>query len=437
VVVANTMQESASAMALTLEDLFASRILEEAEELGLTHDSLRPIAADLMRTLEQAGVVGVKIWGPDGQILYSEDSSLIGMVFDDFPERRQAWAGAVSWQVSDLEGVAHAALRQDHDRLLELFFPVHPHSRDTTVAVAEVYYPLDDLDERLASSRRSTWLLMAAIGLPMYGLLAVSVRSACNTIRRQERDLARQVTELTALLDQNTELQRRARGAAASATAANEQFRRRISSEIHDGPLQEVGFALLQLDRLEATHVECVADGADRCEWEERIEDTRFALRVAVNELRQLSRGMAGVALEDLSIDEVVRTVVDRHAAQSGTPVHLEVGELPTEASLATKITLFRIIQESLRNTVQHADDTNQSVRVWVEDSRLCCEIADDGPGFDPAEAMARDDRLGLAGMRDRCTILGGQFRIDSGPDRGTTVTACLPLAPGGEEHVL
>ena len=106
--------------------------------------------------------------------------------------------------------------------------------------------------------------------------------------------------------------------------------------------------------------------------------------------------------------------------------------DLPAQAPLATKIALYRIIQEALNNAWRHADGAAPTVTVTGSDRRLIIEVADPGPGFDPAVAEGSETHLGLVSMRERAESLGGQFRIDSAPGRGTTAIATLPLASTG-----
>jgi signal transduction histidine kinase len=84
----------------------------------------------------------------------------------------------------------------------------------------------------------------------MYLLLAGFIQQASDTIARQELSLRTQVAQLTDLLEQNAELHERVRRAATRTTALNERVLRRISAELHDGPAQELGLALLRLDHI-------------------------------------------------------------------------------------------------------------------------------------------------------------------------------------------
>jgi len=349
-----------------------------------------------------------------------------------------AWSGDVTWSVSELIGDEHARIRSEWSELLELFTPVRSPESGETIAVAEFYFPLDDLSATLRWIRLRTWFLVVVLSLPFYGLLTVAARRTSHTVVRQDRELASQVADLDRLLAENHRLSERLLDAAARATALNEQIRLRTSSELHDGPLQDLAFAVLQLDRLNARHRACSIAAREACEFEDRIADTRAAVVLAMEEIRRLAQGMIGIDVGDVTAAEIVEQVVDRHRSRTSTLVDLELGELPAWTPVAFKITLFRFLQEALNNAFQHAHGVGQRVAVWSEDSRICVSVADDGPGFDVSSVFAAGDRLGLRGLRDRVEILGGELMIESSIGGGTRLTACLPRVKAeGDEYGL
>jgi signal transduction histidine kinase len=101
----------------------------------------------------------------------------------------------------------------------------------------------------------------------------------------------------------------------------------------------------------------------------------------------------------------------------------VETGRLPPEA----ETTLYRVVQEALTNVAKHATASQASVVVSRHDGVATAVVEDNGAGFDP-EAIGTG-RLGLLGMRERATLLGGELHVESAPGSGTTVTARIPLA--------
>jgi signal transduction histidine kinase len=120
------------------------------------------------------------------------------------------------------------------------------------------------------------------------------------------------------------------------------------------------------------------------------------------------------------------------HQRRTGLAAEIVQRDLPAQAPLATKIALYRIVQEALNNAWRHADGAVPTVTVIGTDDRLVVEVTDPGPGFDPAVVQGSEAHLGLVSMRERAESLGGQFNIDSAPGRGTRAIATLPLGNTG-----
>jgi signal transduction histidine kinase len=434
-VISNTLSKTTAVMGLFLDDLIAAEVQDLQVGERIPRDTIIALDERVSRAAERAQFVGLKVWSRDGEVLYSDDRALIGRRFGVAPQIDAAWDGGVMWSLSDLAGDQHAGLRSGWRELLEVFTPVHCLESGQTLAVAEFYFPLDDLSSTLRAKRIRTWVAVVAVALPIYGLLAVAVRRTTQTVRRQEGELEVRVEELDALLHQNLELSARVRSAAERGTALNERVRQRLSSDLHDGPLQELQFALLQLDRLVARHRECAVNVKECCEFDSRVADTRDAVTLAVDELRRVAKGLVGVDVDGVTVEEIVRRVVARHEERTAIPVGVELTELPEDASVAVKITLYRFLQEGLQNAYRHAGGVGQRVRMWMHGSMLCAQVSDDGPGIDADAVVDQTEGLGLRGLRDRVEILGGMLCVSSRSDGGTDLAACLPMddfPPGG-----
>ncbi|HET7092874.1 MAG TPA: sensor histidine kinase [Thermomicrobiales bacterium] len=262
----------------------------------------------------------------------------------------------------------------------------------------------------------------------IYLLLSVFVRRASDTIARQQRALSSQVARLTDLLRQNDELHERVRGAAVRTTALNERFLRRFSAELHDGPAQEIGLALLRLDHVAERSAAPELDAADREAMRDDLDRVQASLQRALQEIRALCGGLSLPHLAALSVGETVDHVVRGHRRRAGCEPEVVVRALPADAPLATKIALYRIVQEALANAWRHAGGAELRLVVEGDDGRLRVEVADAGPGFDLTTIGGEGDRLGLLGMRERVESLGGEFRVESTPGAGARIVATLPV---------
>jgi signal transduction histidine kinase len=132
--------------------------------------------------------------------------------------------------------------------------------------------------------------------------------------------------------------------------------------------------------------------------------------------------------LRDLPLPSVVQRAVRDHERRSGTPVEVRVRDLAQDATLPVKEALFRALQEALSNATRHGSGAEVSVDAWVAGNWLWLSVSDRGPGFQMAVSERRIG-LGLASMRERAELLGGQFEVASAPGRGTRVQLCWPLS--------
>jgi signal transduction histidine kinase len=106
-------------------------------------------------------------------------------------------------------------------------------------------------------------------------------------------------------------------------------------------------------------------------------------------------------------------------------------GEIP-RVSLSIKIALYRILQEALSNAYRHAGVKQVKVTLSTDDGHVRLEVADDGRGFTPPplvgpEATERVEHIGLRGMRERVSLVGGTFAIESAPGAGTRIVVEVP----------
>jgi signal transduction histidine kinase len=131
--------------------------------------------------------------------------------------------------------------------------------------------------------------------------------------------------------------------------------------------------------------------------------------------------------IKRLSPTETAERAVRDYERKTGRAVTLTMNDVPADAPLPVKITLYRLLQESLANGLRHAGGVGQWVTLATNEGALTVEVADSGKGFDP-QALAADGHLGLAGMRERVEILGGTFAVASAPGEGTVIRAQLPL---------
>ena len=368
-------------------------------------------------------IVTLKVWDPTGKVVYSTDDTM-GQTFPIGEGLATAIWGQVSSEISQLTAEENVAQRAIRSELLEIYSPVRLSGTNEVIAVAEFYQTVDALNQEIAVAQRRSWLVVGAVTLVIYLLLAGFVRRASDTIEGQRATLNNQISRLTELLGQNQELHERVRRAAGSVATLNESILRRIGSELHDGPAQDLGLALLKLDALIGRSEQGQATSA----LVEEMTDIQSPLENAQKEIRAISSGLSLPQLAELSLPQTVIRAVRAHERRTGSRVKLDVAPLPEQAALPVKITVYRVLQESLNNAYRHAGGANQQIRAFMDGDLLTLEISDDGPGFNSQPTATFNGHLGLAGMRERVESLGGTFSVKSEIGKGTQVTARLAL---------
>ena len=196
---------------------------------------------------------------------------------------------------------------------------------------------------------------------------------------------------------------------------AADAARRRIERDLHDGAQQRLVSLALNLRRLESSLEPNSAATRD-------LAVARTELDAALEELRELARGIHPSILTDRGLEAALSAVVGR----ATVPIELDIdscGNLP----LAVQTTAYFVILEALTNASKHARSDRIDVRVAVGEGHAMVEVRDDGGGgVDPARGS------GLSGLADRVSALGGTLEIESPVGGGTTIRARIPVtAPG------
>ena len=224
----------------------------------------------------------------------------------------------------------------------------------------------------------------------------------------------------------------------------DERMLGRIGLDIHDGPTQQLSVALLEVQLLEADLADAEAEGKPAPESLRpslgRIYET---VGGALHEMRELIGHLRPAQFEDRRLKDILQDAVTGFESRSDCLVTTEwEGDFPVNGVSATqRITLYRILQESLTNAHRHGRATLVTVLVRDEEAGTTLVVTDDGAGFDPEAVQRRRpgvplQRFGLHGMRDRAQMLGGTFEITSAPGRGATVRVFLPRWEGPPPEV-
>ncbi|MEA5444883.1 sensor histidine kinase [Gammaproteobacteria bacterium AB-CW1] len=221
-----------------------------------------------------------------------------------------------------------------------------------------------------------------------------------------------------ALFSELAQVQQRFGGLARSVWRVQEEERRHIARELHDSVGQTLTALCHRVESLDG-------DSAAR--------DAAASLcRQALEEVRELSRLLRPPVLDDLGLVPALKWLARRVRESHGIPVNVRAGDESVGVDSDAETLIFRVAQESLSNAVRHGRPTRIDIRLTRIGNRLELQVRDNGEGFDPEAVETREERgIGLAGMRDRVSLFGGELLISSSPGRGTMVSASLVLDRG------
>jgi len=414
------VDRTASITGLYAESFIQPRLESLADGAWLTQEDRRQLTWLLRDTPFGERIVSLKVWRPDGTVVYSQDEELIGQQFPVEGELAQAVGGTVVADMSALGSVENVSeTAQGFTRLLEMYVPVREPGGDRVIGVAEFYQLPTEIDQEVGAAQLRSWLAVVIAVTLVYLLLYGIVRQGSDTIQAQQVALQRQVTELSTLLDQNEQLRERVRVAAERNTTLSERQLRRISSDLHDGPGQMLALAMLRMDEVAGS-----GSGDARAA---AAADVKSALDDALRDMRSIAAGLRLPELESLSTADVVRRAVDDHSRRTGVPVTVDIEDVSREAELPTKIALFRAVQELLSNATRHGEGRDVSVALFGDREQLLLTVADAGPGIDRSR-VGTEGHLGLAGVREQAELLGGGFELADRDGGGASVTVRWPL---------
>jgi signal transduction histidine kinase len=200
---------------------------------------------------------------------------------------------------------------------------------------------------------------------------------------------------------------------------AQESERARLAGALHDDVTQRLAVVAIEVGRNERS----IGDAATK----QVLRSMRNILTRLSEDVHALSHALHPAILQDLGLNEALKTECDRFGSVEEIPVRFRAEELFDEPPQSVALCLYRVAQEALRNVARHANAGAIEVDVQFVDGGLQLSVHDNGAGFDPARKQTRPS-LGHASMRQRLSLVGGELRIDSKPGYGTTVKAWAPL---------
>lgn len=212
--------------------------------------------------------------------------------------------------------------------------------------------------------------------------------------------------------------------------AAQEEERKRISREIHDGPAQMMANVLMRTNLIDRTYREKGVEAAIG-----EITDLKGTVRNALSEVRRIIYDLRPMALDDLGIVPTLKKYVTT-IMEYNPGVNIEFQSYSTEQRIPSEyeVAIFRMVQECITNALKHGKPTEISVKLeWLRND-INIVVKDNGAGFDMNQVS--DKSFGIVGMKERIELLKGTIEIISTIGRGTIVVFKIPF-PKEENMIL
>ena len=194
-----------------------------------------------------------------------------------------------------------------------------------------------------------------------------------------------------------------------------EEERKRIASKLHDDLNQTLMATKMKLDviRKEGDY--------------EQLDTVKEYLSAAIEESRNLSHQLRPSVLDEIGLGPAIRELLEDFSSSAKIEVESNIVPNLDPERKEIKIIVYRAVQELLNNAKKHGQPDNVEVSLKKEDNILLIEVKDDGKGFDP-DSVPKKSGLGLKGIEENVNMVGGEFQIDSNPNRGTSAEIKIPL---------
>ena len=380
----------------------AEGVVEPALSEGLaTGDpqAVRQVAQVVERDVLDDSLVRVRIWTPEGKVVYSDEPRIIGSEYELGPDEIESLkTGLIEAEVSDLSKPENRYERP-FGKLLEVYLPIH--TPEGKPLLFEAYYRYDAVEK----SGAQLWRSFAPIALGALVLLQlVQLPLAWSLARRNRQRL------------------REREGLLRRALEASELERRQIASDLHDGVVQDlagVQYALAAAARNEEGN----GDSSSA------IDESATTVRESIKALRSL---LVEIYPPNIEEEGLAATLSDLLARTSGRGVEAELDTAGLHEPLPGPVAglLYRVAQEGLRNALNHADARTLCVRVSNADGSATLEVIDDGRGFEADDngIGSEEGHFGLRGLAGLVADAGGTLDVQSALGEGTTLKVEVPL---------
>jgi len=259
------------------------------------------------------------------------------------------------------------------------------------------------------------------VPLTAYGEVVGSLRWSGHPLRKSDRRLLDDVARQLGGVVHSSRLVEALRDAQERLVLASEDERRRLRRDLHDGLGPALAGLTLQVDTVRNV----LAKGSP--DVDAQLLRLRSGIQATVLDVRRVVEGLRPPALDELGLAGAVDELAQRLTDHARLPIEVHTPTLMPPLAAAVEVAAYRVAQEALTNAVRHSGATQCSVDVETLNGELWVRVRDNGTGL----VQARPGGIGLAGMHERASEIGGTLLLSARPGSGTTVTLRLPLGTG------
>jgi two-component system, NarL family, sensor kinase len=379
-------------------DVLAEAVVQPALSDALLAGNARALAqfaALIKAQVLSPSIVRVKLWTPQGKVVYADEPQLIGRTFELDSDQLSALAKPTTRaEISDLDREENTLDRVAGDKLVEVYRPVWTPSGKKMLF--EIYAPYDEVGHRTGQLWRGFAGVTLSSLLLFLVLLAPLIWHLLSRVRRQQQ--------------QREMLLHRAVEASASE-------RRLIAASLHDGPVQDLAATSFVVAGATAR-----ARSAGEEPLVEELQTVSSSVRRSIRALRSL---LVDIYPASLAQSGLAAAVTDLAQSLRAPGLEVQVDIDPAEdlgLDAAQERLVYRIAQETLRNAAKHAAPCTATLALYREEDGVVLDVVDDGAGFDvPAQLEDPEaGHLGLQLLADLAMTGGALLQVASAPGQGT-----------------
>jgi signal transduction histidine kinase len=278
------------------------------------------------------------------------------------------------------------------------------------------------------------WMVLAPIlhKDKIIGIMQVDRPLEANAFNREDTEIIFAISRATAIAIENARLiemleqkEDLLHQLVNKLITAQEDERKRLASDLHDGIIQSLIAIWYRLQRITPS-----GEGTPQ-EWFGEIFDLTDLLSEQIQEIRRILYDLRPIILDNYGLIPAMESYINTFQEQNNLAAKLFIRGQETKLDSKVEITFFRILQEALTNISKHAQANMVEVTLTFTETRVTLEVNDDGIGMDnssPGESRHNRKGLGLASVYERALLLGGFCHIHSRPGEGTSVSVSIPL---------